>query len=385
MSGRRSHSKLLRAAALLVGLQASLLVSPRTLEAKLPTEQSKSSPGNHASSNTAMTTPEGPSGGPAAGRPKTLRKGQRVKRGPSWAWGNQDAGGYGTVTKASATAGWYNVIWDNNCKEHDYRWGYQDRYDLKIEVTGPAAPKCENGNRVPILVGTRVTKGADWAGGRQGGGGEGVIVACKKPKPGYTCVDWDNKDQGQYQWGHDKKFELRALPSRESLRVRIFPYVESAGDDLARKLRAQGFTWVEVAGKPDSKVEVFWGNAARTDLMKIAGVIHDETSLRPSVDKSLSADDTRVLIGLPLIIPHDCGPSAGAGTLARGAPVILLRQRPVNNDMGWTDAMESFVGKHAKVISLSGRDRQGCPLARVDVDRGKNLWRVRDFLIPESH
>ena len=63
---------------------------------------------------------------------KEIKVGDRVVRGVDWKWENQDGGegSKGTVVGVKKT-GWVNVKWDRNVK-HDYRWGAQDSYDLKV-------------------------------------------------------------------------------------------------------------------------------------------------------------------------------------------------------------------------------------------------------------
>lgn len=63
---------------------------------------------------------------------KEIKVGDRVARGLDWKWDNQDGGegSKGTVIGVKKN-GWVNVKWDHNVK-HDYRWGAQDSYDLKV-------------------------------------------------------------------------------------------------------------------------------------------------------------------------------------------------------------------------------------------------------------
>lgn len=61
-----------------------------------------------------------------------IKVGDVVVRGPDWRWENQDGGEgcKGRVVEVRKN-GWVNVKWERNAK-HDYRWGAQDCYDLRV-------------------------------------------------------------------------------------------------------------------------------------------------------------------------------------------------------------------------------------------------------------
>ena len=84
-------------------------------------------------------------------------------------------------------------------------------------------------------------------------------------------------------------------------------------------------------------------------------------------------------------VPQECGmtdETARFGPIAVGTEVVLGRHRPVRGDANWTPEMDAYVGHRARVTQLVGVDEQGCPLVRVDVDRGEWYWRVRDVRLP---
>lgn len=70
----------------------------------------------------------------ADARPARLEPGTRVRRGPDWKWGDQDAG-LGTVILTD-DEGWVLVRWDRSPYLNKYRWHATDRepgkYDLEI-------------------------------------------------------------------------------------------------------------------------------------------------------------------------------------------------------------------------------------------------------------
>jgi len=67
----------------------------------------------------------------------------RVRRGPSWDWGDQDGGPGSTgVTIPDSHAGWVGVLWDSGQAGYRYRVGAEDAYDLSVveQVTTTPAP-----------------------------------------------------------------------------------------------------------------------------------------------------------------------------------------------------------------------------------------------------
>ena len=72
----------------------------------------------------------------AARQPQTLRcceAGIRVRRGPDWKWGEQDAGGFGTTLGSNGVGpGWVQVRWDQSGSRGAYRIGAFGQYDLFV-------------------------------------------------------------------------------------------------------------------------------------------------------------------------------------------------------------------------------------------------------------
>jgi len=72
--------------------------------------------------------------------------GSRVARGPDWKWGDQGGGKGGTVIREANEDGWVQIRWDNE-EENDYRWGADDKYDLK-EAKGFLPQLCDKSAKV---------------------------------------------------------------------------------------------------------------------------------------------------------------------------------------------------------------------------------------------
>lgn len=71
----------------------------------------------------------------------------------------------------------------------------------------------------------------------------------------------------------------------------------------------------------------------------------------------------------------------GDSRIVPGVVVVIHKHRPVNGNLNWTSAMDSFVGKYAVVSELTGKDGAGCRVARVVID-GKPpsyCFRTRDL------
>lgn len=84
-------------------------------------------------------------------------------------------------------------------------------------------------------------------------------------------------------------------------------------------------------------------------------------------------------------VPQACGmtdATASYGPIVVGSEVILGRHRPVDGETNWTEGMERYVGRVARVMELVGVDEQGCALIRVDRDDGEWYWRLRDVQLP---
>jgi hypothetical protein len=83
--------------------------------------------------------------------------------------------------------------------------------------------------------------------------------------------------------------------------------------------------------------------------------------------------------------PQACEGNEGSvsfGPVDVGTIVRLRKHSPVDGEENWEERMEQFLWKEAMVLELSGVDSQGCPVVRVDIDKGKYQWRIRDFDIP---
>ena len=64
----------------------------------------------------------------------TFKKGDRVRKGPDWCWGDQDGNvNKGTVTeiRTGGNTGWAMVRWDNG-DSHTYRIGYNNKIDIEL-------------------------------------------------------------------------------------------------------------------------------------------------------------------------------------------------------------------------------------------------------------
>jgi hypothetical protein len=67
------------------------------------------------------------------------------------------------------------------------------------------------------------------------------------------------------------------------------------------------------------------------------------------------------------------------GNVRVGDSVVLYRQEEVNGDDGWDNGMNTYVGKKAKVKEIVGPDDYGFTCIKIDLDKGKYLWRIRDL------
>ncbi len=81
-------------------------------------------------------------------------------------------------------------------------------------------------------------------------------------------------------------------------------------------------------------------------------------------------------------IPLACGQTdanASHGSLRVGSVVIVGRHRVVDGEANWSEPMEPYVGRTARVTELLGPDDQGCPGVQIDADSGQWFWRIRDL------
>jgi hypothetical protein len=62
-----------------------------------------------------------------------------------------------------------------------------------------------------------------------------------------------------------------------------------------------------------------------------------------------------------------------------GDRVILGRHDVVNGCDNWASPMELYVGRTAVITQIAVQDSAGCGTVRVDLDRGRWLWRIRNL------
>ena len=84
-----------------------------------------------------------------------LKEDDRVVRGPSWKWGNQDGGegSVGTVCKVKDN-GWVEVKWDESSVKNSYRMGEDGAQDLELVCQMPSLPLqlCVRRNSVALFL-----------------------------------------------------------------------------------------------------------------------------------------------------------------------------------------------------------------------------------------
>ena len=78
-------------------------------------------------------------------------------------------------------------------------------------------------------------------------------------------------------------------------------------------------------------------------------------------------------------LPQSCGGRPDFGPLRPDMAVVLGRHRITSGDDAWSESMQPFVGRVARIVALAGADAQGCAVVYVDVDSGEHAWRVRDL------
>jgi hypothetical protein len=72
-------------------------------------------------------------------------------------------------------------------------------------------------------------------------------------------------------------------------------------------------------------------------------------------------------------------PATGQRPLQVGDAVILGRHATVNGDDNWNPEMDKYVGKRARIVAFVGQDPSGCDTVRVNLDRGRFVWRVQNL------
>ena len=151
--------------------------------------------------------------------------GKKCVRGPDWKWNDQDGGdgSEGRVTQVKSN-GWVKVKWINNRSENKYRWGYENKFDLKIidEITvtdDGDIPSYEEQMKknVEWLRGKTVVRGRDWKWSDQDGGDGNTGIVNDIDDDGWVEVKWENGKVGQYRWGNGNCYDLKVVPKKESV------------------------------------------------------------------------------------------------------------------------------------------------------------------------
>ena len=62
-----------------------------------------------------------------------------------------------------------------------------------------------------------------------------------------------------------------------------------------------------------------------------------------------------------------------------GDRVILGRHDVVNGSDNWAQQMDRYVGRTAIIMQIGAPDSAGCGVVRVDLDRGRWMWRTRNL------
>jgi len=136
----------------------------------------------------------------------TLLKGElgvRVRRGPSWKWGDQDGGPGSTgVTIPGHTngVGWVRVRWHSGQK-NEYRVGAKGAYDLIV---------VDQATLLKGKLGVRVRRGPSWKWGDQDGGpgSTGVTIPGHTNGVGWVRVRWHSGQKNEYRVGAKGAYDL---------------------------------------------------------------------------------------------------------------------------------------------------------------------------------
>jgi hypothetical protein len=208
---------------------------------------------------------------------------------------------------------------------------------------------------------------------------------------------------------------LKKAPAvdRAGFAVTIFTSNPAAGERLMSALRDLGYTnsGNEVRGNPNEDFNIKWGAAPEAAIEEISAAASRITGQTLAPKQIFEKTDKDIFINLPLAasveigtvggseggtvdpkfdadgIPQACGFAEGKqsfGSIRKGAKVILGHHRAIDGKPNWNEAMDTFVGRTATVLSLGGVDSAGCPVVRVDVDEKKWAWRIRDLRLPEE-
>ncbi|XP_071166448.1 uncharacterized protein [Mytilus edulis] len=134
-------------------------------------------------------------------RCNTLHLGDRVRRGPDWAYDDQDLGLAGTVI-GQDFSDWIWVEWD-----HGNRLTYL--YDEKMDTY--QIRKVDEARILVnelIAVGCRVVRGQDWKYDDFDGGESSLGTVLQVRIEGKVVVRWDGTNKGIFKIGHDGLFEV---------------------------------------------------------------------------------------------------------------------------------------------------------------------------------
>ncbi len=105
------------------------------------------------------------------------------------------------------------------------------------------------------------------------------------------------------------------------------------------------------------------------------------------VDRGLHRWRVRDLVPVAVAdVPRGCGEDEATTTLGPiqvGAVVRLGEHEDVDGERNWADSMAGFVGQTTEIRAIAGFDHSGCPIVRVNADRGRHVWRVRALEVLE--
>ncbi|MCC6647151.1 MAG: hypothetical protein IT374_16460 [Polyangiaceae bacterium] len=353
--------------------------------------------------------------------------GARVSRGPDWKWQDQDKSGAGTVVGEDGT-GWVRVRWPDG-STNSYRWGYDGKYDLSIATTAPpvAAPAGIAKSSVNVVifaadpawgeqivaqlksrgyslahtnVGPNPDMNIKWGGAPRDyveeivsvvGGMGGDVGKINRMSTAFGPKDTDifvNLPTGSRVGGAVSAPSSGAL-SKSSAEVVLFMNTadQTAGNEIARVLKARGWTDTTVLGSPNSDNNIKWNGASSAQVDEILAVLSGFGVDTGSIHRKHMTElpSHKIFVNLPSgAISQECGKtvsSAVFGTMRAGTKLQLGRHRAVSGDANWADTMSPFVGRRVTVRRLSDVDAAGCPGVRVDADGEKHFWRIRDAKI----
>eukprot|EP01028_Stygiella_incarcerata_P013678 TRINITY_DN82_c0_g1_i6.p1 TRINITY_DN82_c0_g1~~TRINITY_DN82_c0_g1_i6.p1 ORF type:complete len:1402 (+),score=342.34 TRINITY_DN82_c0_g1_i6:162-4208(+) len=209
-----------------------------------------------------------------------LRKGDRVRRGPSWKWQEQDGGvgRLGTVTEDQEPGKeWVKITWDSGAS-NSYRMSDKHK-DLEVVTgSGPVpAPAPAPGVVSLLKAGTRVRRGRDWKWGDQDGGigGTGSVTVDQIAGDPWVKVTWDNGQSNSYRYGQGPHIDLEIV-SASSVSAAGHPSQPATLLGGMRVIRGPTWKWDEQdggAGKlgvvkkdqtpGDEWVKIVWDNGEK--------------------------------------------------------------------------------------------------------------------------